>query len=375
MLWRYKNIYIPKLRFKEFKKEWESNTIENIFKITRGLVIAKSKISKEKNENFCYPVYSSQTKNNGLMGYYNEYLYDKAITWTTDGYAGIVSFRNEKFYCTNVCGVLLEKKYKPNLCISKIIGKETRKYVMKYLAIPKLMNNTMAKIKIFFPEQIEEQEKISRFFSLLDHQISLLENKLQLIEQIRKFIFSLNVKYDNKKIKDAFNLLEGFPFKSTDYNPKGNKVLTIKNIAINKIDASNIKKTLKVIDSKYQINKNDIICAITGAAGLKFSLSDDTYYFNQRTMKITSKNNDFEEILLLLLLFNKKKSWINSLATGSQKNISKKTIQNIFILKKTNKNILISKILNKLAKYDELLSLKKKFKLNLKKYYLLNLFT
>ena len=46
----------------------------------------------------------------------------------------------------------------------------------------------------------------------------------------------------------------------------------------------------------------------------------------------------------------------------------------MFILKKTNQNILISKILNKLVKYDELLSLKKKLKLIMKKYYLLNLF-
>ena len=55
-----------------------------------------------------YPVYSSQTKDNGLMGYYKDYLYENAITWTTDGAnAGTVNYRAGKFYCTNVCGVLL----------------------------------------------------------------------------------------------------------------------------------------------------------------------------------------------------------------------------------------------------------------------------
>ena len=43
-----------------------------------------------------YPVYSSQTSNNGLMGYYSDYLYQDAITWTTDGAnAGSVSFDKE----------------------------------------------------------------------------------------------------------------------------------------------------------------------------------------------------------------------------------------------------------------------------------------
>ena len=201
-----------------------------------------------------------------------------------------------------------------------------------------------------------------------------MENKLQLIEQIKKFIFSLDLEYDNKKINDCFNLYDGFPFKPSDYDFSGKQILTIKNILINKIDTTIINKTLKNIDKKYEINKNDIICALTGASGFKFSLSNDVYYFNQRTLKITSKNNDLEEIFLLLLLFNKQKDFISNLATGSQKNISKKEIENIFLLKKTKRNILISKLLNKLIKYEKLVLLKKEFKLKQKKYFLENLF-
>ena len=132
----------PKIRFKEFNDIWMNDYIKNIFTITRGLVIAKNKIIKESNEKFCYPVYSSQTENDGLMGYYNEYLYQNAITWTTDGAkAGTVNYRNQKFYCSNVCGVLLEKEYKPNLCFSLIIQRESKKYVVRDLGNPKLMNN------------------------------------------------------------------------------------------------------------------------------------------------------------------------------------------------------------------------------------------
>ena len=239
---------------------------------------------------------------------------------------------------------------------------------------PNLSLEIFKNINLYLSLNLEEQEKIAKFFSLLDLQISLLENKLQLIEQIKKFIFSLDLEYDNKKINDCFNLYDGFPFKPSDYDFSGKQILTIKNILINKIDTTIINKTLKNIDKKYEINKNDIICALTGASGFKFSLSNDVYYFNQRTLKITSKNNDLEEIFLLLLLFNKQKDFISNLATGSQKNISKKEIENIFLLKKTKRNILISKLLNKLIKYEKLLLLKKEFKLKQKKYFLENLF-
>ena len=183
---------IPALRFKGFTNSWIKESIENIFKITRGVVIAKNKISKEKNEFFCFPVYSSQTENNGLMGYYNQYLYENAITWTTDGAnAGTINYQNQKFYCTNVCGVLLEKEFKPNLCLASILQLETYKYVFRNLGNPKLMNNVMAKIKIFFPEK-NEQEKISIFLNLFYISKKIVENQNYLVKK-RKVYFLKNM--------------------------------------------------------------------------------------------------------------------------------------------------------------------------------------
>jgi len=68
-------------------------------------------MSKVKTEDYKYPVYSSQTKNNGLTGFYSEYLFENCITWTTDGAnAGDTNLRIGKFYCTNVCGILKSDK-------------------------------------------------------------------------------------------------------------------------------------------------------------------------------------------------------------------------------------------------------------------------
>ena len=195
-----KNTYIPKLRFKEFNEEWITDSLENIFKITRGLVIAKNKIVKEKNNNFPYPVYSSQTQNEGLMGYYNQYLYENAITWTTDGAnAGTVNFRSDKFYCTNVCGVLLKKEYEPNMCLAMIISKQTYKYVFKELGNPKLMNNVMAKIEIIFPESKNEQYKINSFFNFLNKQINLLNKKIKMLLKRKNYYLKQLFFFTNRK--------------------------------------------------------------------------------------------------------------------------------------------------------------------------------
>ncbi len=113
---------IPEIRFKGFEGEWETYQICDLFRITRGNVLATTNLVDNKNEDYCYPVYSSQTKNKGLMGYWKHYLFENAITWTTDGAnAGDVNFRSGKFYCTNVCGVLINEEGFANQCIAEIL--------------------------------------------------------------------------------------------------------------------------------------------------------------------------------------------------------------------------------------------------------------
>ena len=63
--------------------------------VTRGYVLSATDASEKISDEMPYPVYSSQTKDNGLMGYYSDYLYEDAITWTTDGAnAGTVNFKD-----------------------------------------------------------------------------------------------------------------------------------------------------------------------------------------------------------------------------------------------------------------------------------------
>ena len=152
---------------------WEQRKVSELFKVTRGYVLAATLTEPAKTDEMPYPVYSSQTKDNGLMGYYKDYLYEDAITWTTDGAnAGTVNYRAGKFYCTNVCGVLLSNEVTANQMIAEALNNVAKGYV-SYVGNPKLMNNVMADIEIMIPTHAEEREKLSVFFRNLDTLITL----------------------------------------------------------------------------------------------------------------------------------------------------------------------------------------------------------
>lgn len=167
----------PKIRFKGFDGDWEQRKVSELFKVTRGYVLAATLTEPAKTDEMPYPVYSSQTKDNGLMGYYKDYLYEDAITWTTDGAnAGTVNYRAGKFYCTNVCGVLLSNEVTANQMIAEALNNVAKGYV-SYVGNPKLMNNVMADIEIMIPTHAEEREKLSVFFRNLDNLITLHHRK------------------------------------------------------------------------------------------------------------------------------------------------------------------------------------------------------
>ena len=165
------------------KQKGTSYLLSEIAELGRGRVISSAEISKQKNP--IYPVYSSQTSNNGVMGYLDNYDYEgEYITWTTDGAnAGTVYYRNGKFNCTNVCGILKIKNGYDAYYISNILNCYTKKYVSTNLANPKLMNNVMANIKINLPS-IERQKYFSNILKAIEYRVKIEQDiKLNLVKQ------------------------------------------------------------------------------------------------------------------------------------------------------------------------------------------------
>ena len=164
--------------------KWGLSKVKFLFSIGRGRVIATTEI----DEKGLYPVYSSQTQNEGCLGYIETYDFDKEqITWTTDGAnAGTIFLRKGKYNCTNVCGTLLPFGERSDLSYMK--------HLLEYIAIYhkrpdtngyKIMNNEMANIIIPLPP-VEEQQNIAAFLNNKTSAIdTLIANKEQLIELLK----------------------------------------------------------------------------------------------------------------------------------------------------------------------------------------------
>lgn len=170
---------------KGVKVEWKK--LGEICTIKRGRVISKSYLEENYGE---FPVYSSQTKNDGEIGRIKTYDFDgKYITWTTDGaYAGTVFYRNGKFSITNICGLI-----KPNnekmLSIKFLfywLQIEAKKYVKDGSGNPKLMSNVVENIKIPIPP-IEIQEKIVETLDKFTNYVTELKAELKARERQYSF--------------------------------------------------------------------------------------------------------------------------------------------------------------------------------------------
>lgn len=186
----------------EIPEGWELTKVKRIFDIGRGRVISQQELTSVG-----YPVYSSQTKNNGCLGYISTYDFDKSqLTWTTDGVnAGTVFLREGKHNCTNVCGTLAPKNDTNDL--------RYLKYALEYIAFYhkradingfKIMNNEMAEIELLLPP-LFEQQNIANYLDFKCSQTqSILEQSLLSIEEYKKLKQSVITQAVTKAIYDDF---------------------------------------------------------------------------------------------------------------------------------------------------------------------------
>ena len=165
--------------------EWKYLT--QVADLTRGRVISKEYLSDNVGD---YPVYSSQTVDNGEIGKIDSFDFDgEFVSWTTDGAnAGTVFYRSGKFSITNVCG-LIKIKNNPELNYKFLfywLSIEAKKHVYSGMGNPKLMSHQMEKIKIPIPP-LSIQTKIVKILDKFESLTNSITEGLPLaIEQSQK---------------------------------------------------------------------------------------------------------------------------------------------------------------------------------------------
>ena len=156
--------------------EWKP--LIKVASLTRVRVISKEYLANNLGD---YPVYSSQTVNNGEIGKINSFDFDgEFVSWTTDGAnAGTVFYRSGKFSITNVCGLIkiqnnLELNYK---FLFYWLSIEAKNHVYSGMGNPKLMSHQMEKILIPIPP-LSVQTEIVKILDALTALTSELTSEL-----------------------------------------------------------------------------------------------------------------------------------------------------------------------------------------------------
>jgi type I restriction enzyme S subunit len=171
--------------FKDLPEGWKFSKVKDLFVDGRGRIISEEEI---KNKEGIYPVYSSQTSNNGELGKINTYDFEgEFITWTTDGAnAGTVFYRNGKFNCTNVCGILKPRNENINVKFFSYLLSTIAKNYVSYIGNPKLMNSTFRDIKIIHPNNYYEQQKIAEILETVDNAIEKTDKIIEKYKRIKQ---------------------------------------------------------------------------------------------------------------------------------------------------------------------------------------------
>jgi type I restriction enzyme S subunit len=166
----------------EIPSHWTIATVGRLSNLGRGRVISAIEIAENEGE---YPVYSSQTENNGVMGRLDSFDFEgEYVTWTTDGAnAGTVFYREGKFNCTNVCGTIQPKNQEQiDLRYFPYYLNLGTKFSVRLDINPKLMNNMMAKIPLVIPTK-SEQTAIAAYLDRKTAEIDeLIADKKRLLE-------------------------------------------------------------------------------------------------------------------------------------------------------------------------------------------------
>ena len=244
----------------------EYKTIEEVCEISRGIVISKDFIRDNAGE---YPVYSSQTENEGCLGFINTFKYDgEYLTWTTDGAnAGTVFYRNGRFSITNVCGLLkvIEKNLSSKF-LYYALSISAPNYVNRGMGNAKLMSNVMASIKIPVPP-LPVQEEIVRildkFTSLTAELTAELTARRKQYEYYRDALLTKDTKVEMKKLGELCQQISNIKWKNEKNSFQYIDLTSVDRetheiINTTKIDSSNAPSRAQQI-----VKENDVLFGTT----------------------------------------------------------------------------------------------------------------
>lgn len=350
----------PELSFPEFNREWEYNLFSEI-------VTNKSKRFDPKNEESLKDIeLDSIEQNTGRL--LNTYMSKDFTSQKNKFDKGSVLYSKlrpylNKYYYAKIDGVCSSEIWVLNSLYSQKLSNLFLYYFIQTNRFSNVANKSagskmpradwslVENIRLY-KGSIEEQRKIGDFFSKLDHQIELEEQKLEKLEEQKKGymqqIFSHQLIFKDKngafypewktlKIKDIAEILRGLTYKPEDIRVAGIRVLRSSNIIKDKFHT--YKDDIFVDESVVKIplvNKGDIlITAANGSPKLvgKHAIIeklDDESVAGGFMYILRSDNSKFIQIWMSTVEYKRIISRVQG-GNGSIGNLSRKDLENGYI--------------------------------------------
>ena len=365
-----KVLNVPALRFPEFSREWKRHKLSEICSFYSGGTPSSSKkefyngnipfirsgeLHKDKTELFITEdgLNSSAAKlveiGDLLLALYGATSGDIAIS-------KIKGAINQAILCIRT---KQNKKF-----IESVWNKHVERLLQTYLqgGQGNLSADIVKNIPFYFAD-LEEQDKLANFISLLDERIStqnkIIEDLKKLKSAISKHLFARKDLLETTIcLSNIATLKNGYAFQSSKYNALGKwKILTITNVSgeryINDKDCNCIIKLPNDIQDHQVLKEGDILISLTGNVGRVSLCKNGDYLLNQRVGLLQLAKNVNQEFLYQILSSQKFENSMIACGQGAaQMNIGKGDVESYVLPYSSNGNniLWVAKILHS---YDE----------------------
>ena len=238
----HKKLNVPNLRFPEFQGEWEKCKLGDLCNV----LMCKRILASQTNTEEGVPFYKIGTIGNTPDAYISQELFDEykakynyphkgEVMITCAGTVGkcvIYDGKDAYYQDSNIVWIDNPSQYITNEFLYHLLAKvDWRK--LNSTTIIRIYNDDLRNLKLNYP-QVEEQQKISRFLTLLDERIATqnkIIDKLQsLIKGIRNDVFGKlrkNIGF-NAVVGDVldYEQPQSYIVEDTEYTNEGTPVLT-----------------------------------------------------------------------------------------------------------------------------------------------------
>ncbi|MEW7763484.1 restriction endonuclease subunit S [Staphylococcus aureus] len=309
---------VPELRFPGFEGEWEEKQFADFTKINQGLQIAINERKTEYSPELYFYITNEFLRPNSQTKYFIEnppqsvIANKEDILMTRTGNTGKVVTNVFGAFHNNFLKIKFDKNLYDRLFLVEVLNSSKIQNKILSLAgsstIPDLNHSDFYSISSSYP-LLREQQKIGKFFSKLDRQIELEEQKLELLKQQKKGymqkIFSQELRFkdengndypewESKSIQEIFENKGGTALE-TEFNFDGNyKVISIGSYSINSTyNDQNIRVNKNKKTEKYILSKGDLAMVLNDKTkdgkiiGRSIFIDkDNQYIYNQRTERL-----------------------------------------------------------------------------------------